>query len=122
MTDKQPEAQRLADDLEILEDTIGDGICKEAATELRRLYASEASLREQNTYLDRKLAEQEAVMRQALEALTHLQPTALTSFYTIGDRDKAIAALRRRLAQDTTRIVTDANGRKHITNEPRLRE
>jgi hypothetical protein len=38
MTDKQPEAQRLADDLEILEDTIGDGICKEAAAELRRLH------------------------------------------------------------------------------------
>ena len=62
------------------------------------------------------------LMQLALEALTHLQPTALTSFYTIGDRDKAIAALRRRLAQDTTRIVTDFNGRKHITNEPRLRE
>lgn len=39
------------------------------------------------------------LMQLALEALTHLQPTALTSFYTIGDRDKAIAALRERLAQ-----------------------
>ena len=33
-------------------------------------------------------------MKQALEALEYLQPTALTSFYTIGDRDKAITSLR----------------------------
>ncbi len=38
-------------------------------------------------------------MKLALEALEHLQPTALTSFYTIGDRDKAITALREALAQ-----------------------
>ena len=38
-------------------------------------------------------------MKLALEALTHLQPTALTSFYTIGDRDKAITALREALAE-----------------------
>jgi hypothetical protein len=36
-------------------------------------------------------------MKLALEALEHLQPTALTSFYTIGDRDKAITALRQAL-------------------------
>ena len=42
------------------------------------------------------------LMQLALEALTHLQPTALTSFYTIGDRDKAIAALREKLAQPET--------------------
>jgi hypothetical protein len=30
----------------------------------------------------------------ALEALKHLQPTALTSFYTIGARDKAITAIK----------------------------
>ena len=35
----------------------------------------------------------------ALEALNHLQPTALTSFYTIGDRDKAITAIKEALAQ-----------------------
>lgn len=38
-------------------------------------------------------------MKLALEALEHLQPTALTSFYTIGDRDKAITALRKALAE-----------------------
>jgi len=38
-------------------------------------------------------------MKLALEALEHLQPTALTSFYTIGNRDKAIAALREALAE-----------------------
>ena len=42
-------------------------------------------------------------MRQALElaleALTHIRPNALTSFYTIGDRDKAIIAIKEALAQ-----------------------
>ena len=38
-------------------------------------------------------------LRLALEALTHLQPTALTSFYTIGDRDKAITAIREAMAE-----------------------
>ena len=38
-------------------------------------------------------------MKLALEAFEHLQPTALTSFYTIGDRNKAITALREALAQ-----------------------
>jgi hypothetical protein len=42
-------------------------------------------------------------MRQALElaleALTHIRPSALTSFYTIGDRDKAIIAIKEALAQ-----------------------
>ena len=38
-------------------------------------------------------------MKLALKALEHLQPTALTSFYTIGDRNKAITALREALAQ-----------------------
>ena len=42
--------------------------------------------------------EQEA-LKLALEALNHLQPTALTSFYTIGDRDKAITAIKEALAQ-----------------------
>jgi hypothetical protein len=36
-------------------------------------------------------------LKLALEALVHLQPTALTSFYTIGNRDKAITALREAL-------------------------
>ena len=40
----------------------------------------------------------EKAARMALEALIHLQPTALTSFYTIGDRDKAITALRQAIS------------------------
>ena len=39
------------------------------------------------------------VMELALEALTHIRPSALTSFYTIGDRDKAIIAIKEALAQ-----------------------
>ena len=42
---------------------------------------------------------QQEALKLALEALTHLQPTALTSFYTIGDRDKAITAIREALAE-----------------------
>ena len=38
-------------------------------------------------------------LKLALEALEHLQPTALTSFYTIGNRDKAITAIKEALAQ-----------------------
>jgi hypothetical protein len=37
-------------------------------------------------------------LKLALEALTHLQPTALNSFYTIGARDKAITAIKQALA------------------------
>ena len=39
------------------------------------------------------------VIELALEALTHIRPNALTSFYTIGDRDKAITAMKELLAQ-----------------------
>ena len=46
------------------------------------------------------------IMKLALEALEHLQPTALTSFYTIGDRNKAITALREALAQPQQEPVT----------------
>lgn len=45
------------------------------------------------------MSDLEKAARMALEALEHLQPTALTSFYTIGDRDKAITALRQALEQ-----------------------
>ena len=38
-------------------------------------------------------------LKLALEALTHIRPSALTSFYTIGDRDKAIIAIKEALAQ-----------------------
>ena len=38
-------------------------------------------------------------LKLALEALTHLQPNALTIFYTIGNRDKAIKAIREALSQ-----------------------
>jgi hypothetical protein len=44
-------------------------------------------------------------LKLALEALEHLQPTALNSFYTIGARDKAITAIKQALAapvQDST--------------------
>ena len=38
-------------------------------------------------------------LKLALEALKHTHPSALTSFYTIGDRDKAIKAIQEHLAQ-----------------------
>jgi hypothetical protein len=44
-------------------------------------------------------------LKLALEALEHLQPTALTSFYTIGDRDKAITAIKEALAQPEPPIL-----------------
>ena len=42
---------------------------------------------------------QTEALKLALEALTHIRPSALTSFYTIGDRDKAIIAIKEALAQ-----------------------
>lgn len=48
-------------------------------------------------------------LRLALEALTHLQPTALTSFYTIGDRDKAITAIREALAEQPATVTVKPN-------------
>ena len=45
------------------------------------------------------MSKQTEALKLALEALTHLQPTALTSFYTIGNRDKAITAIREALAE-----------------------
>ena len=38
-------------------------------------------------------------LKLALDALKHTHPSALTSFYTIGDRDKAIKAIQEHLAQ-----------------------
>jgi len=38
-------------------------------------------------------------MTLALKALKHIHPSPLTSFYTIGDRDKAIKALEEALAK-----------------------
>jgi hypothetical protein len=46
-------------------------------------------------------------LKLALEALEHLQPTALTSFYTIGDRDKAITAIKEALAQPEPPILRE---------------
>jgi len=46
-----------------------------------------------------------SAMKLALEALEHLQPTAMTSFYTIGDRDKAITALREALAEQPAPVA-----------------
>lgn len=57
------------------------------------------------------------LLRQALEALEEPREHIFRH-----RRLEAITAMRERLAQHTTRIVTDVNGRKHITNEPRLRE
>ena len=55
-------------------------------------------------------------LKLALEALTHLHPTALTSFYTIGDRDRAITAIKEALAQpdhirDATKMMAQAEER-----------
>jgi hypothetical protein len=66
MTTQQPEALRLAELLE------SDG-WPDAAAELRRLHAENASLRDQNTELDEKLAELERVNAQLLEALEGLE-------------------------------------------------
>lgn len=44
---------------------------------------------------------EKANLEQALEALEHLQPTALNSFYTIGVRDKAITAIKQALLTAT---------------------
>lgn len=48
-----------------------------------------------------KVLVDEATVKLVLKALEHLQPTALTSFYTIGDgdRDNAITDLRKALAE-----------------------
>jgi hypothetical protein len=43
-------------------------------------------------------------LKLALEALEHLQPTALNSFYTIGARDKAINAIKQALAVKETDV------------------
>ena len=67
----QPEALWLADELEA---NFWEGRCTpemrdQAAAKLRRLHAENASLLEQNTDLDAKLAEMERVNAQLLEAL-----------------------------------------------------
>jgi hypothetical protein len=49
-------------------------------------------------------------LKLALEALKHLQPTTLTSFYTIGDRDKAITAIKEALAQPVQLVSWTGNG------------
>ena len=49
----------------------------------------------------------DVALKLALEALTHLQPTALTSFYTIGTRDKAITAIREALAEQPAQQEPD---------------
>jgi hypothetical protein len=70
----QPRALVLADALERM-DTFTEyqrGEILKAAAELCRLYESNEQLREQNTALDAKLAESEALLKQALDALTEL--------------------------------------------------
>lgn len=44
-------------------------------------------------------------MTLALEALKHIHPSPLTSFYTIGDRDKAIKALEEALAKQEQELA-----------------
>ena len=46
-------------------------------------------------------------LKLALEALKHTHPSALTSFYTIGDRDKAIKAIQEHLAQPEYQSTAD---------------
>jgi len=51
-------------------------------------------------------------LKLALEALEHLQPTALNSFYTIGARDKAITAIKQALAAPDLKAELDATNRQ----------
>jgi hypothetical protein len=67
---------------------------RKAAAELRKQYEENAQLREQNTMLDIELAKDEALLRQALEALEQARS------FSEGGTQKAqiaIAALRERL-------------------------
>lgn len=74
MTDKQPTALRLADALHDWGVTYASNFGMQrmltgAAAELRRLHELNEGLRDQNTKLDKKLAELERVNAQLLEAL-----------------------------------------------------
>jgi hypothetical protein len=51
-------------------------------------------------------------LKLALEALEHLQPTALNSFYTIGARDKAITAIKQALAAPDLQAELEATNRQ----------
>jgi hypothetical protein len=76
-TCQQPEALRLAEWLQSGADEpmwsdhteMPKAVASRAAAELRRLHAENASLLEQNTMLDRKLAELERGLRMVDEAL-----------------------------------------------------
>lgn len=93
---EQPEALRLAYALEAYERAVYH---KEAATELRRLHDEAASLRDQNTELDRKLAEMEQAGRQALEALEGSEPSD-SGLAAWKKHNAASQALRERLARE----------------------
>ena len=59
------------------------------------------------------MTEREA-LKLALEALKHTHPSPLTSFYTIGDRDKAIKAIEEHLAQPEQEPVAWIEGDEAI--------
>jgi hypothetical protein len=66
----QPRALVLADQIDAIENDGADpDLVYEAAAELRLLHTSNEQLRQQNTLLDKTLAESDALLRQALEAL-----------------------------------------------------
>ena len=56
-------------------------------------------------------------LKLALEALEHLQPTALNSFYTIGARDKAITAIKQYLAASVQKGAIGAEYQKSPWDE-----
>lgn len=87
MTDKQPEALRLADWLET--DVWDLKTPRDAAAELRRLHKAVNALQILVAIRGERIDTQQAVMRQALEALEQLE-------YGIG-HEEAIAALREQL-------------------------
>jgi len=75
---------------------------RKAAAELRKQYDENAQLREQNTMLDIELAKDEALLRQALEALLLSRPAQCGQADELYEQEcaqhrAAIAALRERL-------------------------
>ena len=87
---KQPTALRLAD----LMDAMDYDDTKAAAAELRRLHELNEGLRDQNTQLDKKLAELERVNAQLLEALEFMVEVCPAIDPTGGEaHDRARAAI-----------------------------
>jgi hypothetical protein len=91
---EQPEALRLADAMLHYWDERGPD-AEAVAAELRRLHEEAASLRDQNTELDRRLVEMEQAGRQALEVLENAEDQLAKPYST--EAGYAIAALRQAL-------------------------